>query len=306
MGQILHGSARTTEAVRRAIQHSQESLRALSKRYGINQMTTLKGRRSSSASAFLAPAKRRSNLHVVTEALVTKIDVDAHEATAVRYERGGTNHRATARREIVLAAGSFATPQLLQLSGIGPGSLLSGLGIPVAHELRGVGENLIDHITNKRSYTTSSRHTFNATMSNIVSQGLAGLRYMTTRSGPLAVGAALAGGFAHTRPGLEEPDIQLFSCPLKRAVIPANCSRTQAFSWPSTKIDPKAVGPFRSRQATHASRLASLPITLGLKPTCAPPSMGSALLERSERLLRYARLTPKKSNPIWSRNQMQH
>ena len=196
---------------------------------GYYQMTTLKGRRSTSASAFLAPAKRRSNLHVVTEALVTKIDVDAHEATAVRYERGGTNHRATARREIVLAAGSFATPQLLQLSGIGPGSLLSGLGIPVAHELRGVGENLIDHITNKRSYTTSSRHTFNATMSNIVSQGLAGLRYMTTRSGPLAVGAALAGGFAHTRPGLEEPDIQLFFMPFEASSYTGELLKASSF-----------------------------------------------------------------------------
>jgi choline dehydrogenase len=182
---------------------------------GYYQMTTWKGRRSSSAAAFLTPAKNRSNLHIVTGALVTKIAVEAGAATAVCYERDGTSHRASARREIVLAAGSFATPQLLQLSGIGPGALLNGLGVPVVHDLKGVGENLIDHITNKRSYTTSSRYTFNATMSNFVSQGLAGLRYMTTRKGPLAVGAALAGGFAHTRAGLDDPDIQFFYMPFE-------------------------------------------------------------------------------------------
>jgi choline dehydrogenase len=133
---------------------------------GYYQMTTWKGRRSSTAAAFLTPAKSRSNLHIVTEALVTKIEVEAGVATAVCYERGGTSRRASARGEIVLAAGSFATPQLLQLSGIGPGALLTGLGVPVVRDLKGVGENLIDHITNKRSYTTSSRYTFNATMSN--------------------------------------------------------------------------------------------------------------------------------------------
>ena len=196
---------------------------------GYYQMTTWKGRRSSTAAAFLTPAKHRANLHIVTDALVTKIDLEAGEATAVRYERGGTSHRASARREIVLAAGSFATPQLLQLSGIGPGALLNGLGVPVVHELDGVGENLIDHITSKRSFETSSRHTFNATMSNLVSQGLAGLRYLTTRSGPLAVGAALAGGFAHTRPGLEDPDIQLFFMPFEASSYSGQLLKESSF-----------------------------------------------------------------------------
>ncbi len=182
---------------------------------GYYQMTTWKGRRSSSAAAYLKPASRRRNLHVVTGALATRIELDGRAAKAVHYEKDGAPHRAAAQREIVLAAGSFGTPQLLQLSGIGPAGLLGGLGIEVAHELAGVGENLIDHILPKRSYTTSSSHTFNAMMSSIVSQGLAGLRYLATRSGPLAVGAALAGGFAYTRTGLEDPDIQLFYMPFE-------------------------------------------------------------------------------------------
>ena len=182
---------------------------------GYYQMNTWKGRRSSTATAYLKPARRNQNLHIVTDALATKVELAGREAIAVLYERGGVQHRARARREIVVSAGSFATPQLLQLSGIGPGAVLAASGVAVAHELPGVGENLMDHILPKRSYTTSSPHTFNATMSNIVSQGLAGLRYMANRTGPLAVGAALAGAFAYTRQGMDDPDIQIFFMPFE-------------------------------------------------------------------------------------------
>ena len=182
---------------------------------GYYQMTTWKGRRSSTATAYLKPARKNPNLHVLTDALATRIELDGREASAILYERGGVQYRARARREIVLAAGSFATPQLLQLSGIGPAAVLREHGIEVAHQLAGVGENLMDHILPKRSYTTSSPHTFSATMSNIVSQGVAGLRYITSRTGPLAVGAALAGAFAYTRPGLDDPDVQIYFMPFE-------------------------------------------------------------------------------------------
>jgi choline dehydrogenase len=182
---------------------------------GYYQMTTANGRRSSTGKAFLKPARSRQNLDILTGSLVSKIEFDGLTATGVVFERDGTTRRATARREIVLAAGSFATPQLLQLSGVGPADLLAGLGIPVVHHLAGVGENLMDHILPKRSYTTRSSATFNKMMSSPVSQALAGLRYLTTRSGPLAIGAALAGGFARTRDDLEDPDIQIFYMPFE-------------------------------------------------------------------------------------------
>jgi choline dehydrogenase len=182
---------------------------------GYYQLTTWKGRRSSTATGYLREARRRPNLRIETEALATRIELDGREATGLLYEKGGVPHRAKARRELILSAGSFASPQLLELSGIGRGAVLQAAGVPVLHELPGVGENLMDHITAKRSYTTSSRATFNAMMSNIVSQGLAGLRYLTTGTGPLAVGAAMAGGYAYTREGLEDPDIQLFYMPFE-------------------------------------------------------------------------------------------
>ncbi len=182
---------------------------------GYYQMTTSRGRRSSTGKAFLKAARGRKNLHVLTGSLVSKIEFDEKTATGVLFERGGKVQRATARREIVLAAGSFATPQLLQLSGVGPADLLGGLGIPVVHHLAGVGENLMDHILPKRSFTTSSVDTFNKMMSSPISQGLAGLRYLANRNGPLAIGAALAGGFARTRENLDDPDIQIFYMPFE-------------------------------------------------------------------------------------------
>lgn len=182
---------------------------------GYYQTTTWRGRRSSTAKAFLDTARKRPNLTILTEALVSRVEFSGRDATGVLFKRGDTVQRATARREIILSAGSFATPQLLQLSGIGPADLLRDLGIAVVQDLAGVGSNMIDHITTKRTFTTNSPHTFNKMMSSSVSQGIAGLRYIATRKGPLAVGAALAGGFARTRPGLDDPDIQMFFMPFE-------------------------------------------------------------------------------------------
>lgn len=182
---------------------------------GYYQMTTWRGRRSSTASAYLNRASKRANLDIMTEALVSRILFQGREACGVVFTRKGHTHRAMARGEIILAAGSFATPQLLQLSGVGPAGLLKEFGIPVVQDLAGVGENLMDHILPKRSYSTKSPHTFNRMMASPLSQGLAGLRYILTRKGPLAIGAALAGGFASTRPDLEDPDIQIFFMPFE-------------------------------------------------------------------------------------------
>jgi choline dehydrogenase len=184
---------------------------------GYYQTTTWKGRRSSTAKAYLRPARRRSNLRVVTEAMASKIEFAERTATGVLYERAGKTLRANARREVVLCAGSFGSPQLLQLSGVGPPALLSRHGIPIVHELKGVGENLMDHYIPKRVYRTTNKNSFNAMMRNPISQGSAGLRYLLTRTGPLASPAGLAGGFAYTRPRseLDTPDVQLVFLPFE-------------------------------------------------------------------------------------------
>ena len=123
---------------------------------GYYQYTTNNGRRSSTAVAYLRPAQSRQNLKIETEALVTRIELDGKIATGVLYERGGQLHRAKARAEIIVSGGAINSPQILQLSGIGPAALLREHGIEVQHELAGVGENLQDHVIAKRTWETSS------------------------------------------------------------------------------------------------------------------------------------------------------
>lgn len=225
---------------------------------GYYQMTTMSGRRSSTGRAFLKGARGRKNLEILTGSLVSRIEFDGQTATGVVFERAGQVQRATARREIVLAAGSFATPQLLQLSGVGPADLLRGLGIPVVRDMAGVGENLMDHILPKRSFTTQSPATFNKMMSSPVSQAMAGLRYLTTRSGPLAIGAALAGGFARTRDNLEDPDIQIFYMPFEAGDYSGKLPPVSSFQISFYQNRPESRGTVRigSADAREAPRIA--------------------------------------------------
>jgi choline dehydrogenase len=112
------------------------------------QRTIHRGRRVSAATAFLHPARKRGNLRVLTHAHVTEIVLDGKRATGVRFSRGGrggVERAVKARREVILSGGSYNSPMLLQLSGIGPPQLLQALGIAVKHGLAGVGENLKDH-----------------------------------------------------------------------------------------------------------------------------------------------------------------
>lgn len=142
------------------------------------------------------------------------MEFDGREATGVVYERYGQTHHARARREVILSAGALQTPQLLQLSGIGPGELLQQLGIKMVHELKGVGQNLIDHVQVGRKYFTRSPYTFNKKVGGWFTQMLAGMNYyLGPRNGPLTIGASLAGAYLRTRPGLAAPDVQLHFLP---------------------------------------------------------------------------------------------
>ena len=181
---------------------------------GYWDLATWHGRRSSTSLRYVYPARRRTNLHVLTGAYVTKVELDGRTATTVVYERDGALHRVRANREIILSAGAIQTPQILQLSGIGPADLLVRFGIPVVHELKGVGENLMDHCQYGRKYESSSPHTLNRQVGGWFTQMLAGIEYYVgKRTGPLTIGASLAGAFVRTRPGLDRPDLHLHFLP---------------------------------------------------------------------------------------------
>ncbi|OAV63051.1 choline dehydrogenase [Enteractinococcus helveticum] len=181
---------------------------------GYWDLATWNGVRSSTENTYLRNARKRPNLHIITEATVTKIGLEGKQATSVTYRRDGKLSTASARREIVLSAGALHTPQLLQVSGIGPGQRLQDLGIPVVHDLPGVGENLMDHAQYGVKFTTSSPDTFNKKVGNWFTQGFQGIKYyLLPRNGPINIGASLAGAFLKTDPKATEPDLQLHFLP---------------------------------------------------------------------------------------------
>ena len=181
---------------------------------GYWDLATWNGRRTSTDVAYLEDARRKPNLDVVTEATVTRIDFDGRRATGVTYRKDGQPFQATARRDVILAAGALHTPQLLQVSGVGPGALLQRHGIVVVHDLPGVGENLMDHVQYGAKFKTTSPHTFNKKVGSWLTQAIQGVKYyLLPRNGPLNIGASLAGAFFRTDPQLPEPDIQLHFLP---------------------------------------------------------------------------------------------
>lgn len=211
---------------------------------GYYQTTTWKGRRSSTAR-YLDAARARPNFTLITGAQARRIIWNGRHADGIEIERDGTRLQLRARREVILSSGSLATPQLLQLSGVGPGALLQRYGIPLVHDLPGVGENLIDHPSVKRSYTTSSKDTINVIMSSLPGKMRAGLRYLTRRSGPLAAAVASAGGFVRSRPELDLADLQLFMIPFDAGDYWNKLAVTSCYQMVAYRLRPDSRGHVR-------------------------------------------------------------
>jgi choline dehydrogenase len=172
------------------------------------QVTVRNMRRCSAAVAYLRPALKRPNLRVVTRALAQRVLFEGRRAIGLEFAQDGVVRRVLARREVLLAGGSINSPQLLQLSGVGPGELLRAHGIPIVHDSPGVGENLQDHINTRIVYRVRNANTLNEISHSWVRQTRAGLEYALMRRGALMTGAAPIGLFVRTRPGLDSPDVQ--------------------------------------------------------------------------------------------------
>lgn len=181
---------------------------------GYYQLTTRKGRRCSTAVGYLNPVRSRKNLAIITNAEVTRIALDGRRATGVVYRTAGETRTVHARREVLLAAGAIGSPQILQVSGVGPGPVLKAAGIEVLHELPGVGENLQDHFQARFVYDCSLPASLNDVWHSRMKQLRAGMEYAFSRSGILTIGAGVVGVFARSRAGLEAPDIQVHFMPL--------------------------------------------------------------------------------------------
>ena len=175
---------------------------------GYQQLTTRNARRCSAATGFLKPALRRSNLTVVTQALAEKVLFEGTRAAGVRYLKDAKGIEARANREVILSGGAINTPQLLQLSGVGPAPLLREHGIAVVLDQPDVGEHLQDHFQARIVLKCTRPITVNDDMQSLWRMARMGLRYAFLRKGPLAVSAGYAGGFWRTRPELKRPDVQ--------------------------------------------------------------------------------------------------
>ncbi|MBT9244445.1 GMC family oxidoreductase N-terminal domain-containing protein [Gemmobacter fulvus] len=176
---------------------------------GVYQMTIKGARRNSTARAFLRPAMKRPNLHVITQAQVTRVLFDGRRAVGVEYRQGGQTRTLRARGEVILSGGAINSPQLLQLSGIGPGALLQGLGIPVLHDNPNVGAHLSDH--QGINYTWRMRvPTYNDALRPWWGKLWAGMHYVLGGGGPLAKSINHAGGFFRTSADQPRPNMQLY------------------------------------------------------------------------------------------------
>jgi len=181
--------------------------------FGLYQITTRGGLRMSAARAYLRPAMRRRNLSVETQAQATRLLFRDKHAIGVEYLQHGKLTTAMAGREIILAAGSINSPQLLQLSGIGPADLLRRHGLEVRVDRPGVGRNLQDHLCIDHLYR-SRLPTLNQELGTWPGRIRAALRYALFRRGPLSISVNQGGGFVRTRPDLSRPDMQLYFSPL--------------------------------------------------------------------------------------------
>jgi choline dehydrogenase len=175
---------------------------------GWYQVTQRDGRRCSAATAYLHPAMSRPNLTVHTDALVTSVIIEAGQAVGVRYLRHGVAETAHVNAEVILSGGAINSPQLLMLSGIGPGDDLIEMGIDVLADSPGVGGNLIDHPVLPVIWSTPRLRGLWEKSGNANA-----LRWQLTHRGPLTSNVAESGGFAHSEPGLLAPDLQLHVLP---------------------------------------------------------------------------------------------
>jgi len=214
---------------------------------GYYQLNTHRGWRCSTAAAYLAPARDRRNLQVVTDAQVTQLLLEGQRVVGVRFQQRGTTHEVGCAAEVLLSAGAIQSPQLLQLSGIGAPDLLQRHGIAVRHALPGVGENLQDHLQLRLIYECSQAITTNDQLNSWLGQVRIGLQWLLKRSGPLAVGINQGGCFMRALPEATRPDIQFHLATLSADMAGGKVHPFSGFTMSVCQLRPASRGHIRIR-----------------------------------------------------------
>jgi choline dehydrogenase len=230
---------------------------------GYYQMTARRGRRCSTAVGYLRPARGRTNLSVVTEAMATKVIFEGRRAVGIAYRRGGEERRIRARREVILSGGAINSPQLLQLSGVGPAALLSRHGIPVVAERRDVGEQFQDHLQLRLVMRCSQPITLNDDMASLLGKARIGLRYLLQRKGPLTVCAGYGGAFFRTSERLATPDVQVHFLTFSTDKMGENLHSFSGFTASTCQLRPESRGSLRIKSADPMAAPAIDPNYLG-------------------------------------------
>ncbi|WP_226553961.1 GMC family oxidoreductase [Celeribacter naphthalenivorans] len=197
---------------------------------GYYQTTTYRGKRWSTARAYLKPARRRPNLRTITKAHATRILMTDGRASGVEYQTPTGRRMATARREVVVSSGVFGSAQLLMLSGIGPADHLRDHGIDVEQDRAQVGANLHDHFYVQLMFRASQPVTMNDLAASKVKQAIQGLHYVLRRRGLLSTNGINAGGFVRTDPRMARPDMQINMNPWSVAERTRDGMRAHDFS----------------------------------------------------------------------------
>ena len=224
---------------------------------GYYQLTTWKGLRWSTAKGYLRPARRRANLDVRTGAHAARVLIEGRRAAGVLWHEAGAERRARARAEVLLCAGALQSPQLLQLSGIGPGALLAEHGIDVVRDAPGVGENLQDHLQVRLTYEATVPTT-NDRLSSLAGRAGLAWQWLAHRAGPLAVGINQGGCFcrvlAPDHPAADpadgnRPDVQYHVSTLSADVAGGAVHPFSGFTLSVCQLRPASRGRVRVRSA---------------------------------------------------------
>jgi len=213
------------------------------------QVNQKKGVRWHAAKAFLKPIKERGNLTVITHAQTERLILDGKQVTGVQFRQGNALKRAVASCEVVLSAGTIGSPQILQLSGIGPGALLAEHGIEVEHELSGVGENLQDHLQLRLAYKVQNITTLNEMSQGLFNKAKMAIDYALYRRGPLSMAPSQLGAFVKSSDDFATANLQYHIQPLSLGKFGEPLHPFPAFTASVCNLRPESRGHVRIKSS---------------------------------------------------------
>ncbi|MDC3314396.1 GMC family oxidoreductase N-terminal domain-containing protein [Alphaproteobacteria bacterium] len=216
---------------------------------GYFQMTMKNGQRCSSAVAYLKPARRRKNLHIITHAYAEKLLFKAKRCVGVQVQINGISQAVYAGREVILSAGAIGSPQLLMVSGIGAADELGAHGIQIKHDVPGVGKNMQDHLQARPIFKTTAS-TINLEINSIFKRLRIAMTYAASRSGPMAMAVSLGTGFLKSDPALDRPDIQFHIQPFSADSPSKGPHDFSAFTASVLQLRPESTGTLSLRSAS--------------------------------------------------------